>query len=129
MCFRFLNSRGGPSDPEIGTLLEVDHRRGKRMLAFDPCTGELVAGLTVIADPGVDAAEVAIAVASDTKGRGIGRTPLRHARARGAIHGPENRRCFEDLNPGAPEVEHTQGFLAGATGQEPGQIILEADVA
>lgn len=130
MRFRFLDSRRAPSAAELGALLEVDHRRSEHMLAFDTCTGELVASVMLIADPGMDEAEVAIAVASDMKGRGIGCALLRHACELASSHGLKKLRCLESRsNHDALEVERTLGFHAGATEQEPGLIMLEAEVA
>jgi GNAT superfamily N-acetyltransferase len=130
MRFRFLDSRQAPSAAEIGALLEVDHRRSEHLLAFDTCTGELVASLMLIADPALDEAEIAVAVASEMKGRGIGWALLRHACDLASIHGLKKLRCLESRsNHEALEVERALGFHASGSEQEPGLIMLEADVA
>jgi GNAT superfamily N-acetyltransferase len=130
MRFRFLDSRRAPSAAEIGALLEVDHRRSEHELAFDACSGELVASLVLIADPAMDEAEVAIAVASEMKGRGIGWALLRHACDLACTHGLKKLRCVESRsNHDALEVERTLGFHVCATEQEPGLIALETKLA
>jgi acetyltransferase len=128
--FRFLDTRKVPSPEEIGAMLEVDHRRSEHLLAFDTCTGELVASLMVVADPPMDSAEVAIAVAGEWKKRGIGWALLRHASDLAFIRGVTKLRCVESLsNHDALEVERALGFRSHAIEGEPGLLLVEADLA
>ena len=128
--FRFLDTRRVPSSAEVGAMLEVDHRRSEHLLAFDTCTGQLVASVIVVADPAMDSAEVAIAVAGAWKNRGIGWTLLRHATDLALIRGVRKLRCIESLsNHDALEVERTLGFHARAMDGEPGLLLVEAELA
>ena len=128
--FRFLDTRKGPSPAEIGAMLEVDHRHCEHLLAFDTCTGQLVASLMIIADEAMDAAEVAVAVASEWKGHGIGWALLRHASDHAFNRGVRKLRCIENSsNHDALEVERALGFHARKLYGEPGLILVEADLA
>ena len=84
----------------------------------------------VIADPGMDAAEVAIAVASNWKGHGIGWALLRHASDLAFIRGVKKLRSVESrANHDALEVERTLGFRARQMEGEPDLLLVEADLA
>ena len=127
--FRFLDTRKMPAAHDIAAMLEVDHRRSEHVLAFDTGTGELVATMMGLADPRMDAAEVAIAIASGWKGRGIGWTLLRHASDLAFIRGVKKLRCIESrANHDALEVERTLGFHARPMEGEPGLLLVEADL-
>ena len=128
--FRFLDTRKALSPGEIGAMLEVDHRRREHLLGFDTCTGQLVASLMIVADEAMDEAEVAIAVASEWKGHGIGWALLRHASDVALTHGVRKLRCIESSsNHDALEVGRALGFRARELDGEPGLILLEAALA
>jgi GNAT superfamily N-acetyltransferase len=128
--FRFLDTRKLPNPSEIVTMLEVDHRRSEHLLAFDTCTGELVASLMIVADQAMDTAEVAVAVASGWKAHGIGWALLRHASDLALDRGLKRLRCIESSsNHEALEVERSLGFHVRAAEGEPGLMVVEADLA
>ena len=128
--FRFLDTRKMPAAHDIAAMLEVDHRRSEHVLAFDTATGELVATMMVLADPRMDAAEVAIAVASGWKGCGIGWALLRHASDLAFIRGVRKLRCIESrANHDALEVERTLGFHARPLEGEADTLLVEAELA
>lgn len=128
--FRFLDTRKQPNAADIAALIEVDHRRAEHLLAFDTATGELVATLLIGADPGMDVADVTIAVASAWKGRGIGWTLLRHASHIAFVRGIRKLRSVESRdNHDALEVERALGFSARAIDGEPGLVLVEVDLA
>lgn len=128
--FRFLDTRAAPNAAELAALLEPDHRRKEHVLAFETSAGEPVASLMMAADESMASAEVAIMVASDRKGRGIGHALLRHAldlareRGIGRLHSIENR-----ANRGALEVERTLGFELREIEDEPTLVLAEAELA
>jgi len=127
--FRFLDSRKLPNPKEIAALLEVDHRRSEHVLAFDTASGELVATLLVVADRRMETAEVAIAVAADWKGRGLGWTLLRHASDLAFIRGVKKLRSIESrANHDALEVEQALGFRARPVEGDPTLMLVEADL-
>jgi GNAT superfamily N-acetyltransferase len=128
--FRFLDTRKVPRSTDIAAMLEVDHRRSEHLLAFDTCTGGLVATLMLVADPAMDTAEVAIAVASEWKGKGIGWALLRHASDLAFLRGIRTLRCIESRsNHDALEVEHALGFRARDVDGDSGLVLVEAQLA
>ena len=123
--FRFLSAKRHLASTDLSRLIEVDHRSHEHLLAFDP-QGALVGSLMLAADPAMEQAEVAIAVAAPAKGRGIGWTLLRHAadlaRERGfrKLTAIESRDSHEAL-----EVERDLGFTAKAMPGDPTLVLVE----
>ena len=126
--FRFLSAKHHLASTDLTRLIEVDHRGREHLLAFDP-QGVLVGSLMLAADPGMEQAEVAIAVAAPAKGRGIGWTLLRHAadlaRERGfrKLTAVESRDSHEAL-----EIERDLGFKARTMPDDPTLLILEMEL-
>lgn len=127
MRFRFLDSRKRLSAEQVAELIPVDRRHNEHLLAFDVATGRLVASLMIAADPHMDAAEAAIVVAPDSKGRGLGWTLLKHAaelaRERGLhrLCSIESRDNFKAL-----EVERALGFSTRDYNGDPTLVLVEA---
>lgn len=74
---RFLASKGGLFESELDYLVDVDHCDHEAIVAIDPSTDELLGVARYVRaadDPEV--AEVAITVADDWQGRGLGRALL-----------------------------------------------------
>jgi GNAT superfamily N-acetyltransferase len=111
--FRFLTSAPKPGHALIAALVGVDHTQTENLLAFDAADGLLVATAMIAADPTLESAEVAIAIRSDYKRKGLGWTLLDHAaayaKARGikVIHAIESRDNREAIG-----VERDMGFEA-----------------
>lgn len=127
--FRFLSAMPHPSAEQIAAMVEVDHWGSEHLLAFDAANNELVASAMMVADKGMHAAEVAISVAADRKGQGIGWSMLKHcadvARARqiGTLQSIESR-----ANHAAIEVEQALGFKAIAYEGDPGLVLIQAEL-
>lgn len=127
--FRFLSAMSHPSTEQIAAMVHVDHWGSEHLLAFDSASGDLVASAMMVADKGMHVAEVAILVAADHKGQGIGWSILKHcadvARARqiGKLQSIESR-----ANHAAIEVEQALGFKAKAYAGDPGLVLIEAEL-
>jgi GNAT superfamily N-acetyltransferase len=127
--FRFLDFRREPSAAEIAAMLEVDHRRGEHVLAFDTASGDLIATLMLIADDLMETADVTISVAADWKDRGIGWTLLRHASDLAYLRGIKKLRSMESrANHDALEVERSLGFRTCPVEGDPSLVVLEAEL-
>jgi acetyltransferase len=130
MRFRFLASRAELSEDDLSFLLNPDRRRAEHLLAFDTATGELVASLLLVADEGMESAEVAIATAQGWKAHGIGHALLKHAIELGSARGVKQLRSLEDrANCAALEVERTLGFQMHEVPGEPTLLMMETDLA
>jgi len=128
--FRFLASQKEPDEAALAQLLAVDHRRTEHLLAFDVRTGEPVASLMIAADAEMETAEVAIAVASGARNRGIGWALLRHAATLAKARGIKRLQAIESReNHDALEVERALGFETRAIDGDPTVVLLEADLA
>lgn len=125
--FRFLSAMANPTQEQIADMTHVDHWGSEHLLGFDAATGDLVASAMMVADKAMDVAEVAISIAPDHKGCGIGWTMLKHcadvARARQIkrLQSIESR-----ANHAAIEVERTLGFEAQPYEGDPGLVLIEA---
>ena len=123
--FRFLTAVRRVSQDQIERLTHVDHRGTENFLAFDVDAGTLVATAMIAAEPGAKTAEVAIAIRSDFKSRGIGWTLLEHvtkfARSRGitTLESMESRE-----NHRAIELEREMGFSVRNCPGDPTTVIV-----
>lgn len=74
---RFFTTKSGLSEAELDYLVDVDHRDHEAIVAIDPETDELlgVARYVRLTECG-EVADVAVTVANDWQGRGLGRALL-----------------------------------------------------
>jgi GNAT superfamily N-acetyltransferase len=87
----------------------------------------LVASLMVVANPRTETAEVAIMVATEWKGHGVGWTLLRHAGDLASGRGLKKVRSMESLaRHDAMELENVTGFRAQPLAEDPHLILVEA---
>lgn len=127
--FRFLSGQSRVSDDQLAMMIAVDHRHSEHLLAFDDPGGELVASLMLVADEHMENAEVAIAVAPDFKGRGIGWTLLKHAAELARERGVRRLRSIESrANHQAIEVERDLGFHASDYEGDATLVLVEAEL-
>ncbi|WP_324827713.1 GNAT family N-acetyltransferase [Qipengyuania zhejiangensis] len=128
--FRFLTGLDAVKPHQVATMLEVDHRQAEHLLAFDKATGTLVASVMIVADPAMEVAEVAVVVAREFRGKGIGWTLLRHATDLARERGIRTLRSVESrANHDALEVERTLGFEAHPYDGDPTMVLVEASLA
>jgi nucleotide-binding universal stress UspA family protein len=104
---RFFTSKNALSAAELDYLVDVDHRDHEAIVAVDPSSGELLGVARYVrSSDGPEVAEVAVTVADDWQGRGLGRALLDrltyHARREGvrrfsALVQSDNRASLELL--------------------------------
>ena len=92
--YRFLSSMRQVDHARINLMVQVDYDRTITFLAFDS-SGEAIATAMLVADADRKAAEVAISVRSDMKGRGVGWTLLQHVLRYGEARGFRDIRSLE----------------------------------
>ena len=74
---RFLTTKNVLSEPELDYLVDVDHKDHEAIVAIDPATGEgLGVARYIRSRDDAELAEVAVTVADDWQGRGLGRALL-----------------------------------------------------
>ncbi|WP_164843936.1 GNAT family N-acetyltransferase [Croceicoccus ponticola] len=126
--FRFLTGLSVVKPHQIASMIEVDHRQAEHLLAFDHASGALAGSVMLVADKGLEIAEVAVVVADEFRGKGIGWTLLRHAADLARERGLKTLRSIESrANHDALEVERTLGFRARAYDGDPTLVLVEAE--
>ncbi|QAY79699.1 N-acetyltransferase [Sphingosinicella sp. BN140058] len=111
--FRFLTSMPRPAKALVAALVDVDHSQTENLLAFETTSGVLVATAMIAADSRFKSAEVAIAIHSDYKQKGLGWALLDHAAAYAKARGIKMIHSIESRdNRQAIAVERDLGFEA-----------------
>lgn len=129
MRFRFLSTVRHIGHRLIEQMTSEDTSLSETFLAFDGHDSELLAvSMLSIAEGGCG--EVAIAVRSDLKGKGIGWALLRHAEGRATARGLTTVEAIESRdNAAAIGVEHEQGYRSEPVPESPGLVRLVKDLA
>jgi nucleotide-binding universal stress UspA family protein len=124
---RFLSPMRALSDEMLDHLTDVDHRDHEALVAIDPSTDRLVGVARYVrsdADPG--AAEVAVTVADDWQGRGLGKALLEQLKERAWREGV---RRFSALalaeNRGALALLSSLGEVERHAGGPEVQLVIE----
>jgi acetyltransferase len=111
--FRFLSPVRHIGHALAQELLAIDHTTTENFLAFDAGDGMLVATAMLAAEPDLARAEVAVAIRSDYKHRGVGWTLLRHVSDYAAARGIKRLESIECCdNREAISLEREMGFTA-----------------
>ena len=125
MRFRFLSAVSGLSASTLDTMVHVDHAETEHLLAFAE-DGILAASAMVAVDPDGKAAEVAIAVAGDRRGQGIGWALLEYCGKVARARGIQSIRTVESAeNHAAIQLERERGFTARPVTGDPSLMLLE----
>jgi GNAT superfamily N-acetyltransferase len=128
--FRFLSAVEKVSPAQLDLLTHADHRLTENFLAVAKGTGSILASAMLAADEDMGSAEVAIAIRSDYKGRGIGWRLLRHVGERAAARGIGTLRSIESqANRAAIEVELEMGFVSRPCPGDSTLVILEKSLS
>lgn len=111
--YRFLTSLGQVGHEWLKNLVDVDHTQTENFLAFDDGGKTLIATAMLASEPSLERAEVAIAVRSDFKRRGVGWTLLQHISGYAAARGIKTLESIECIgNRAAIGLEQEMGFTA-----------------
>lgn len=123
--FRFLSAIHKVSHEQLRALVTVDHDHIENFLAFDPATDRIIATAMLAADESLTRAEVAIAIRSDFKHRGIGWTLLDHIAAFARAKGIATLESIESRdNHQAIDLERERGWIASACPGDPASMML-----
>lgn len=123
--FRFLTAIGTIGHDQLVRLVTVDHQHSENFLACEIGSDRVIASAMLAADDDGARAEIAIAIRSDFKGRGISWTLLDHvarfARAKGirTLESMESRD-----NHAAIDMERERGWTAHPCPGDPSAMIL-----
>lgn len=129
MRFRFLSAVAGLSPAMLDTMVHIDHAMTEHLLAFAD-DGTLYASAMIALDADGKAAEVAIAVAGDHRGQGIGWALLEHCADLMRERGVEVIRTIEAAdNLAAIRLERERGFTARPVTGDCSLTLLELQLA
>lgn len=127
--FRFLSAVPRVGHDLLAFLTDVDHDRTENFLAFEADGTTVIATAMLAADPGLERAEVALAVRADYKQRGISWTLLEHVARAARAKGIKKLESIESRdNHQAIELEREMGFAAAGYPGDSTLVLLEADL-
>lgn len=127
--FRFLGGVRHVGHDLAQKLLGVDHTQTENFLVFDDATGTLIGTAVIAAEPSFDSAEVAIALRSDYKHRGVGYTLLGYASEYAAGRGIKRLETIEYRdNHDAIALEREMGFQVSDYPGDPTLLQLTKDL-
>lgn len=123
--FRFLTPVPHPCHDMLSRLVGVDHVRDENFLAFADDGETLVATAMITADPGLEKAEVAIAVRADHRHKGVGWTMLDYAATYAEARGFKSIESIEAAdNRDAIGLEREMGFSATFCPDDPRLVLV-----
>lgn len=123
--FRFLSAVQKVGHSQLEALVMVDHNSTENFLAIEPGTGRILATAMMAADTMMESAEVAIAIRSDFKRRGISWLLLDHVARFAASKGIRTLESVENRdNHQAIELERDMGWKASPCPGDSTLIIL-----
>jgi len=125
--YRFLSAMQKVPTAQIEAMTHVDHRQNEDFMVYEAATGELIANAMLAADKSLETAEVAIAVHSDFKGRGIESALLEYVTRFAKTKGIRKLLSIESReNHCAIELERKMGFTMRGIDDDPMLVVLEA---
>ncbi|MEN2787425.1 GNAT family N-acetyltransferase [Sphingomonas qilianensis] len=123
--FRFLSAAQNVAPDQLKALVTLDHTRTENFLAIEPETGRIIATAMLAADATLTSAEVAIAIRSEFKRRGISWTLLDHVARCAAAKGIKTLESVESReNHEAIQLERDMGWVGSACEGDASLIVL-----
>ena len=122
--FRFLTAAPHVGHEQLEPLIHADHFRSESFLAFAP-DGALIASGLLACDGKLDTAELAVSVAAEYRGKGVGWAVLDLLAKEAERRGVRRAISIESReNHAAIEVERDKGFEPEAFDGDPTLVIL-----
>ncbi|KQM28244.1 hypothetical protein ASE57_06255 [Sphingomonas sp. Leaf11] len=123
--FRFLSTVRKVGHDQLTALVTIDHHRVENFLAIESGTGLVIATAMIAADETRTNAEVAVAIRSDFKHRGISWTLVEHVVQFARSEGIATLESIESRdNHQAIELERDMGWSASPCPGDPTLIVL-----
>lgn len=126
---RFLSGLNKVSHAQITAMTEIDHDRVENFLAFDENDDSIIASAMLATDKSSTRGEVAMAIRTDYKNRGVSWTLLEHVSRQAKARGIKTLESIESReHHAAIELEREMGFTATACPGDATLIVLRADL-
>lgn len=127
--YRFLSPLKGVGPDVLAMMTHVDHERTEDFLAFDVKNERLIASAMLAVAPGNETAEVALAVDSNYKHKGVSWTLLQHVMQTAKAKGIKKLQSIEDRgHKDAIALEREIGFKAKSYPGDATLVLLEVDL-
>lgn len=127
--FRFLTPLHRVPNDVREQMTHVDHIHVENFLAFDRDTNVPIASAMLAADDQMEEAEVALAVHSHFKHKGVSWTLLNYVTEQARAKGIKRLRSLEHRSHSAAiELQREMGFTARAYPEDQALILLERDL-
>jgi GNAT superfamily N-acetyltransferase len=123
--FRFLTGLKKVGHDRLVAMTTVDHRQTENFLAFVDYGTEIIATAMLACDAGMKVGEVAIAIRSDYKGKGVSWEMLGHVAAYAKAKGLTTLQSIEIRdNHAAIDMEREMGFVVGPYPEDPTLVLV-----
>ncbi len=124
--FRFLTGLKKVGHDRLSAMTEIDHHQTENFLAFVDGEAEIIATAMLACDAAMKVGEVAIAIRSDYKGRGVSWDLLAHVAACAEAKGLTTLQSIETRdNHAAIDMEREMGFTAGPYPGDPTLVLVQ----
>ena len=112
--FRFLTGLKTVGHDRLAAMTDIDHRKTENFLAFVDGEAAIIATAMLACDDAMKVGEVAIAIRSDYKAKGISWELLAHVAAYAEAKGLTTLQSIESRDSHAAiDMERQMGFVAG----------------
>lgn len=124
--FRFLTGLKKVGHDRLVAMTAIDHRQTENFLAFVDGEAEIIATAMLACDADMKVGEVAIAIRSDYKARGVSWDLLTHVAAYAESKGLTTIQSVESRdNHAAIDMEREMGFVAGPYPGDPTLVLVQ----
>lgn len=123
--FRFLSTIKEVGHDRLAAMTQIDHRRTENFLAFADGSPAIIATAMLACDDALDIGEVAIAIRSEDKKKGVGWELLGHIARYAEAKGVKTLESLESReNHAAIELEKELGFVAQSYPDDPSLVLV-----
>ncbi len=124
--FRFLTGLKKVGHDRLAAMTAIDHRQTENFLAFVDGEAEIIATAMLACDAEMKVGEVAIAIRSDYKAKGVSWDLLGHVAACAKAKGLTTLQSIETRdNHAAIDMEREMGFVAGPYPGDPTLVLVQ----
>jgi N-acetylglutamate synthase-like GNAT family acetyltransferase len=128
--FRFLTGLKTVGHDRLVAMTVIDHSQTENFLAFVDGEAEIIATAMLACDAEMKTGEVAIAIRSDYKAKGISWELLQHVAAHAETKGLTTLQSIESRdNHAAIDMEREMGFTAGSYPGDSTLVLVQKQLA
>ncbi|MDB5473437.1 MAG: family acetyltransferase [Devosia sp.] len=123
--FRFLSSIKEVGHDRLAAMTQIDHQKTENFLAFAEGSPAIIATAMLACDDALEVGEVAIAIRSEDKQKGVSWELLGHIAKYAKAKGVKTLESLESReNHAAIELEKELGFVAQGYSEDPSLVLV-----